>query len=164
MTGEAPLTISVPDAGKRYFGMSRGASYQAADIGPALSPLYPELMDRMEKAGVRMSGAPVAWYQSAGDEAVTVHAAFPIVGTPPADPGFHVYDLPGLERAATLLHHGHMDLSFQSNQTIAAWIDENGYRTVGEGYSREVYLDCPPGDFDQWVTELQVEVSSTSQV
>ena len=33
MTEEAPLTISVPDAGKRYFGMSRGASYQAAERG-----------------------------------------------------------------------------------------------------------------------------------
>jgi hypothetical protein len=28
-----PLTISVPDAGRRYFDMSRGASYQAAGRG-----------------------------------------------------------------------------------------------------------------------------------
>lgn len=28
-----PLTISVPEAGKRYFDMSRGASYQAAERG-----------------------------------------------------------------------------------------------------------------------------------
>jgi excisionase family DNA binding protein len=27
------LTISVPEAGKRYFGISRGASYQAAERG-----------------------------------------------------------------------------------------------------------------------------------
>jgi excisionase family DNA binding protein len=33
MAYEAPLTISVPDAGKRYFGMSRGASYAAAERG-----------------------------------------------------------------------------------------------------------------------------------
>ena len=32
-TIETPLTISVPEAGKRYFGMSRGASYQAAERG-----------------------------------------------------------------------------------------------------------------------------------
>ena len=30
---DQPLTISVPEAGKRYFGMSRGASYQAAERG-----------------------------------------------------------------------------------------------------------------------------------
>jgi effector-binding domain-containing protein len=42
---------------------------------------------------------------------------------------------------------------------MAQWIDDNGYRTVGQGYAREVYLDCPPGDFDNWVTEMQVAVT-----
>jgi excisionase family DNA binding protein len=30
---DAPLTISVPEAGKRYFGLSRGTSYAAAANG-----------------------------------------------------------------------------------------------------------------------------------
>ena len=33
MADEAPLTITVPEAGRRYFGMSRGASYAAAERG-----------------------------------------------------------------------------------------------------------------------------------
>jgi hypothetical protein len=33
MADEAPLTITVPEAGWRYFGMSRGASYAAAARG-----------------------------------------------------------------------------------------------------------------------------------
>jgi hypothetical protein len=33
MTDEAPLTISVPEAGKRYFGLSRGSAYAAAANG-----------------------------------------------------------------------------------------------------------------------------------
>ncbi len=33
MAEEAPLTISVPEAGRRYFSMSRNASYQAAERG-----------------------------------------------------------------------------------------------------------------------------------
>ena len=33
MADEAPLTITVPEAGKRYFDMSRGASYAAAERG-----------------------------------------------------------------------------------------------------------------------------------
>jgi hypothetical protein len=32
-TAEIPATISVPDAGRRYFGMSRNASYDAAARG-----------------------------------------------------------------------------------------------------------------------------------
>jgi len=30
---EAPLTISVPEAGRRYFGLSRNGSYAAAGRG-----------------------------------------------------------------------------------------------------------------------------------
>jgi hypothetical protein len=33
MTDETPITISVPEAGKRYFGLSRGSSYAAAANG-----------------------------------------------------------------------------------------------------------------------------------
>jgi hypothetical protein len=33
MSEEAPLTISVPQAGKRYFGLSRNGSYSAAQRG-----------------------------------------------------------------------------------------------------------------------------------
>jgi hypothetical protein len=31
--GEEPLTLSVPDAGRRYFGLSRNGSYLAAARG-----------------------------------------------------------------------------------------------------------------------------------
>jgi excisionase family DNA binding protein len=33
MSEEKSLTLSVPQAGKRYFGLSRGASYAAAERG-----------------------------------------------------------------------------------------------------------------------------------
>jgi hypothetical protein len=33
MVDEVPLTITVPEAGRRYFDMSRGASYAAATRG-----------------------------------------------------------------------------------------------------------------------------------
>jgi Helix-turn-helix domain len=33
MTKEAPLTISVPEAGERYFGLCRNAAYEAARRG-----------------------------------------------------------------------------------------------------------------------------------
>ncbi|WP_433376814.1 MerR family transcriptional regulator [Actinoplanes sp. CA-142083] len=128
-----------------------------------LSPLYPRLMELMEKAAVPMCGAPIAYYLPAptgpGDETITVHAAFPIgdaeVGD---DPGFEVRVLPSIEQAATALHEGAMSEAFRTGQKIATWIDDNGYRTVEPGFAREVYLDCPPGEFDKWVTEMQVPV------
>lgn len=33
MTTETPVTITVPEAGKRYFGLSQSASYDAAARG-----------------------------------------------------------------------------------------------------------------------------------
>ncbi len=33
MSKEAPLTLSVPEAGKRYFGLCRNAAYDAAARG-----------------------------------------------------------------------------------------------------------------------------------
>jgi hypothetical protein len=33
MTDQTPHTLSVPEAGKRYFGLSRNASYAAAQKG-----------------------------------------------------------------------------------------------------------------------------------
>jgi DNA-binding transcriptional MerR regulator/predicted transcriptional regulator YdeE len=132
-----------------------------------LSPLYPRLMELMTRSGVPMCGSPIAYYLAAptgpGDETITVHAGFPIgdaeVGD---DPGFDVTVLPAVEQAATALHEGPMSEAFRTGQKIANWIDDNGYRTVDPGYAREVYLDCPPGEFDKWVTEMQVPVSSGS--
>jgi DNA-binding transcriptional MerR regulator len=144
------------------------AGYDHPDsITENLSPLYPRLMDLMDKHGVAMTGAPMAYYRPAptgpGDETITVHAAFPIAAGDLGDPaglGFDVVDLPAVEQAATALHEGTMSEVFRTGQRIATWIDDNGYRPVEPGFAREVYLDCPPGDFDKWVTELQVAVRS----
>jgi DNA-binding transcriptional MerR regulator len=134
-----------------------------ASIGENLTPLYPRLMELMAAAGVPMTGSPLAYYRPAprgpGDETITVHAAFPIAGRPAGTPGFDVVELPAVEHAATMLHHGPMSEAFRTGQTIANWIDANGYRAVGPGFAREVYLDCPPGELDAWVTDLQVPVS-----
>jgi DNA-binding transcriptional MerR regulator/effector-binding domain-containing protein len=134
-----------------------------ASITENLSPLYPRLIEMMERHGVAITGAPIAYYtpEPTGprDETVRCHAAFPIgsarVG---GDAGFEVVELPGIEQAATALHQGSMSEAFRTGQKLADWVDENGYAVVEPGMAREVYLDCPPGEFDKWVTEMQVPV------
>ena len=59
MTDEAPLTITVPEAGKRYFGLSRGSAYAAAAngqiptirIGKLLRVPIAAMERRLERAG-----------------------------------------------------------------------------------------------------------------
>ncbi|MBU2670630.1 MerR family transcriptional regulator [Actinoplanes bogorensis] len=136
-----------------------------SSITENLTPLYPRLMELMEQSKVPMTAAPIAYYRAAptgpGDETITVHAAFPIGDAEvPGNAGFQVITLPAIEEAASAMHYGSMSEAFRTGQKIANWIDDNGYRAVEPGYAVEVYLDCPPGDFDKWVTELQVPVKS----
>jgi hypothetical protein len=56
-TEAQPKTISVPEAGKAYFGLSRGASYAAAANGQI--PTIRVALERLlEKAG-EQNGAPM---------------------------------------------------------------------------------------------------------
>ncbi|WP_328391220.1 MerR family transcriptional regulator [Streptomyces sp. NBC_00400] len=108
---------------------------------------------------------------AAGGDAIVVHAGLVITqealakaGVTSAGPsgpgpgsglGFDVVTLPGLDCAATVVHHGPMSRILPTAQNLAHWIDANGYRSAG--YARELYLECPP-DQEKWVTELQEPV------
>ncbi|GAA3187874.1 MerR family transcriptional regulator [Nonomuraea roseoviolacea] len=131
-------------------------SYEPESISPVIGPLFGELCARLEAAGVPPAGPSVAYYLPEGDGPVRVHAAFPVSAEPPAGGGLRVVTLPGVETAATVVHHGCMDGVGQTFQALAHWIEENGYRSLSLG--REVYLHCPEEE-DAWVTELQVEVA-----
>ncbi|TJZ57383.1 MerR family transcriptional regulator [Streptomyces piniterrae] len=136
------------------------ASFAPEDIGPVIGPLYHELFPRLEAAGVTPTGPGVAYYEDAaeGGGLITVHAAVH-VSAPLQDGDFRVLDLPPVGQAATIVHRGSMDGVLPTAQTLARWIDGNGYRSTG--YPREITLECPE-DRDDWVTELQAPVAATS--
>jgi DNA-binding transcriptional MerR regulator/effector-binding domain-containing protein len=126
------------------------AGFEPGAIGPVINPLYDELMGSLKTAGVEPVGPPIAYYEDAPDGGVLVHAACPVDAD--AIEGVDVVDLPGIERAATIVHRGEMDNVLSTIQTLATWIDGNGHTSAG--YNREVYLECV-GDRSTWVTELQ---------
>ncbi|GAA1610779.1 MerR family transcriptional regulator [Actinoplanes couchii] len=131
------------------------ASYEPEDISPVINPLYEQLFQRMDAAGVSPSGPGIAYYEDATDGGITVHAGIQVAGGP-ATADFAVRDLAPIPQAATILHHGSMDAVVPTAQTLARWIDANGYRA--DGYAREITLGCPENR-DDWVTELQVPVT-----
>lgn len=142
----------------------RAASYEPQDIGPVVGPLFAELCSRLERAGTAPAGPGIAYYEDApdgdgdGDGGIVVHAAMPIAQQPAAEHGLRVVDLPAIESAATVVHRGSMDEVLSTTQTLARWIDANGYRSAG--YARELNLECD-GDPSTWVTELQEPVSGS---
>jgi DNA-binding transcriptional MerR regulator len=132
------------------------ASFEPVSITPVIGPLYEELGRRLARAGVRPTGPGIAYYEQDGSGGVVVHAAIPVDADASAGHDFGVVDLPAVEHAATIVHRGSMDDVMPTLQTLARWIDENGYRSAGD--NRELYLDCD-GPPDQWVTELQEPVT-----
>ncbi|MGW7295744.1 MerR family transcriptional regulator [Streptomyces xiamenensis] len=134
-------------------------------IGPVIGPLYVRLTELLAQAGIRPSGPGIARYAPApGDESVTVHAGIQVAvdadHAGARDAGIAFVDLPPIETAATVVHHGPMADLLPTLQILAHWIASHGY--VSAGYARELYLECPPGDESAWVTELQEPVGRAS--
>jgi effector-binding domain-containing protein len=136
------------------------ASYGPPDIGPVLTPLYPELFRRIEEAGLSMAGPPMAYYESAPDspDAVVCHAAVPVGDAAAPDHRVEIVELPAIAEAATLIHHGPMEMVDATMQILARWIDENGYETTAGKFAREVYLDYDAKHPETGVTEMQIPV------
>lgn len=134
------------------------AGYAPQEIGPVIGPLYEELCSRVQAAGVVPTGPGLAYYKDAPGAApgsVLVHAGLPVAAAVrAADLGgaVRVVELPGVERAATVVHRGSMDDVLPTVQALARWIDAHGHRSAG--FARELSLACPE-DREQWVTELQ---------
>jgi DNA-binding transcriptional MerR regulator len=135
------------------------AGYEPEAITPVIQPLYRELWCLITDAGVSAAGPAIAYYEdaAAGDGAIVVHAAVPVVAEPTVNHGFRVVDLPEVNSVAAIIHHGSMDDVLATGQALARWIDASGYRS--DGYAREVTLEWSE-DPDQWVTELQQPVTS----
>jgi DNA-binding transcriptional MerR regulator len=138
------------------------ASFEPADISPVIGPLYDELFQRLAAAGISPTGPGIAYYEDApeGDGRICVHAAVQVAAALQVGAfqggAFRVLDLPPLGQAATIVHRGSMDTVLGTAQTLARWIDDNGY--LSAGYPREINLECPENR-DDWVTELQVPVA-----
>lgn len=135
------------------------AGYEPGDIGPVITPLYPDLWDRIARAGLSPAGPGIAYYEDApgGDGTIIVHAAFPVAAEPSDGHDFAIVDLPEITSAATIVHRGSMDDVVSTAQTLARWIDVNAYRSLG--YARELYIDYTCDDVGRRTTELQEPVT-----
>jgi DNA-binding transcriptional MerR regulator len=128
------------------------ASFEPQSIGPVIGPLYDELCRRLDAAGIVPTGPGIAYYTDGSDGSVVVHAGLPVTVEHSAGQEFSIVDLPEIERAATIVHRGNMDRVLITMQTLAGWLEANGFRSAG--YNRELYVAVGDNP-DDWVTELQ---------
>jgi DNA-binding transcriptional MerR regulator len=135
------------------------AGFDPESIGPVAGPLYDELCDRLERAGLTPSGPAIAYYEDSPDDRILVHATLPVNADHRDEYDFSIVDLPEIERAATIVHRGSMDTVMSTLQTLAGWIEASGYRSIG--YNRELYVEGGE-DREAWVTELQEPIVPSS--
>ena len=128
------------------------------DVGPVIQSLFGRLFDVLVPAGVEPAGPVVAGYSPAANEALTVTAGCPIPAGVTVD-GVEITELPGMDRAASYVHRGKMINIGEAYQTLATWIEDNGYRT--DGSAREVYVVSHPEPEEEWQTELLMPISET---
>lgn len=66
-----------------------------------------------------------------------------------------VYELPAVEKMASVVHHGSLDKIGETYKAISEWIKENNYRI--DGPVREIYHkgDWATNNSEEYVTEIQ---------
>lgn len=122
-------------------------------VGDVIQPLYGDLAESLQRAGVPLRDSAVALYETT-DDGVVARAAFPLPSGSGPGEGNEVHELGAVERAATTQHVGPLDDVGRAWQALGAWVERNGHVASGEPV-REVYVHMPMDDPASWVTLLQ---------
>src|SRR5438477_220392 len=80
---------------------------------------------RLASADIPATGPAVAYYEDEAQGGIVVHAAVPVAAA--AAEGVTIADLPEVDSAAAIIHHGSMDDVLPTGQALARCIDANGY-------------------------------------
>ncbi|RII17826.1 Multidrug-efflux transporter 1 regulator [Streptomyces sp. YIM 130001] len=139
-------------------GVARSNNH--ADVGPVVQSLFGRLFEALGGAGVQPVGPVVATYAPEEGEKLTVTAACPIGDDVTLD-GVDISVLDGHDEVAVHVHHGAMLTIGEAYQTLATWIEDNGYLT--DGTAREVYLLGHPEPEQNWRTELQMPITRSAR-
>lgn len=122
-------------------------------------PLWIELMDRIQQAGVKTCELSLSIYH-AGEPEIDAEVCITISPDITDIPGLSVHTLPAVETMASTIYKGPFTGFASAYADLWKWIDVNGYRVNGP--DREIYLRLPEaGQYrsdPNAITEMQVPV------
>ena len=97
---------------------------ESSVIGPAIGPLFDQLIKSLTAAGVTPVGPSVAYYESVetADSPVRIHVGFPVLPSVVSGDSWSVVELGPVAGAASLVHHGAMTTIGDSWSTLREWI------------------------------------------
>jgi DNA-binding transcriptional MerR regulator len=129
---------------------------------PDQRSLWDELMDHLNQKNARMIGPPMAIYHDPEfkDRDWDIEVVMPLSERIAPSQHVQVYELPGAEKMACVVHTGPFATIMEAYNALSRWIDQNGYQIVGPG--RELNLRLPDKLGDQHdsntVNEIQFPV------
>ena len=125
-----------------------------------VSQLFGELFGYLGQHGFGPAGPPIGIYydEEFRDDGIDAEIAAPVAGSVPEGGRIKVRELPGVDRAASIIHEGSYEDIRGTYGQLLKWIEANGYHITGP--VREVYVQGPESGRDpsDYVTELQFPV------
>ncbi len=126
----------------------------------SIGRLYDELLEYFKQHGVEEGSYCAAiWHDPEYKEFnVDGEAVISIEGELPSTERLKVYELPGVEKMACVVHHGSYNTIEKAYAALPAWIEANGYKIIGS--NREVYIiGGNEQDNESYVTEVQFPIT-----
>jgi predicted transcriptional regulator YdeE len=136
-----------------------GTAASADEFELLFDRLFGELYHHLHLHGVRSLGQPMAIYPAApgAGEGISVEACVRLSGAIPAGGQIRVYELPGVEQMASLVHQGAFASLAGAYSAMLAWMQANNARIIAP--TRELYLRYERGgDANQSITEIQFPI------
>jgi effector-binding domain-containing protein len=125
-------------------------------IGSLYRELFPYLYQHDTKPGVEAA----IWYDNTYKESDVDGEAVVFLGKKiTSSDRIQVYELPGCEQMACIVHHGSYQTFPTSYNLLLKWIEQNNYQIIGP--SRELYLQRgSEQDCESYLTEIQFPVAN----
>jgi DNA-binding transcriptional MerR regulator len=144
------------------------SSWEQEIFGPALSQMFDEVSEYLNRQGVKSVGPGIALYHA--DRLVPdssqrgepdIETALPIAGPMPGSGRITIQQMPKTQ-VAYAVHRGSFTGLLPAKQAVFAWVEANGYRRTGPFC--EVYLRFDDDhqanqDSPNHVTEIQLPVT-----
>lgn len=126
--------------------------------GEALEDRFRQIETYLAGSGTAVAGPGMILYHQTPD-GVDAEVAYPITGDAAGNPPIAVYDLDPVPLAACLVYTGTHAGMGEASQTIARWIEQNGYRVCGP--NRVLFLDCGHAQMQPGVATVETQYPIT---
>ena len=127
---------------------------------PCIGRLYDELLEYFKQHGVKEGDyCGAIWHDPGYKESdVDGEAVISFEGEVSSTDRVLIYELPRVEKMATVVHQGSYNTINQAYAALPAWIETNGYKIIGS--NREVYIiGGHQQDNQSYVTQVQFPVA-----